>query len=126
MDHESKEKGYYILKKFEYVDLKGISKFMDHAVVDSGCCSHMTGNKAYLSDYEDYNGGFVTFGSDPKGEDAADKEEQHLMQDNEKDFQDELEMLVTQELAAKAMDDVSRQAFVEEKRRITSQKKAAQ
>ncbi|GJZ73319.1 hypothetical protein Tco_0637465 [Tanacetum coccineum] len=28
----------------------------DHAVVDSGCSSHMTGNKAYLSDYEDLNG----------------------------------------------------------------------
>ncbi|GJW95149.1 putative ribonuclease H-like domain-containing protein [Tanacetum coccineum] len=39
----------------------------DHAVVDSGCTSHMTGNKAYLSDYEDYNGGFVAFRSDPKG-----------------------------------------------------------
>ncbi|GKF73527.1 hypothetical protein Tco_0219859, partial [Tanacetum coccineum] len=25
------------------------------------------GNKAYLSDYEDYNGGFVAFRSDPKG-----------------------------------------------------------
>ncbi|GKE39075.1 hypothetical protein Tco_1462480, partial [Tanacetum coccineum] len=59
-------------------------------------------------------------------EDAADKEEQHQMQDNEKDLQDELEMLVTQELVAKAMDDVSRQAFEEEKRRIASQKKAAQ
>ncbi|GJZ51376.1 hypothetical protein Tco_0605891, partial [Tanacetum coccineum] len=39
----------------------------DHAVVDSGCSSHMTGNKDYLSDYEDYNGGFVAFRSDPKG-----------------------------------------------------------
>ncbi|GJR91069.1 hypothetical protein Tco_0215080 [Tanacetum coccineum] len=39
----------------------------DHAVVDSGCSSHMTGNKAYLSDYEDFNGGFMAFGSDPKG-----------------------------------------------------------
>ncbi|GJR59965.1 hypothetical protein Tco_1502127 [Tanacetum coccineum] len=39
----------------------------DHAVVDSGCSSHMTGNKAYLSDYEDLNGGFMAFGSDPKG-----------------------------------------------------------
>ncbi|GKG25981.1 putative ribonuclease H-like domain-containing protein, partial [Tanacetum coccineum] len=29
----------------------------DHAVVDSGCSSHMIGNKAYLLDYEDYNGG---------------------------------------------------------------------
>ncbi|GKB69358.1 hypothetical protein Tco_0930770, partial [Tanacetum coccineum] len=27
----------------------------------------MTGSKAYLSDYEDFNGGFVAFGSDPKG-----------------------------------------------------------
>ncbi|GJX56627.1 ribonuclease H-like domain-containing protein [Tanacetum coccineum] len=198
----------------------------DHAVVDSGCSSHMTGNKAYLSDYADYNGGFMAFGSDPKGgikrefsvartpqqngvakrknrtlievartmladsllpipfwaeavntacygtgligclilnfltnsmnfipvvleiqrfnvdastqdsyiadkdvqdsEDAANKEEQHQMQDNEKDLQDELEMLVTQELVAKAMEDVSRQAFEEEKRRIASQKKAAQ
>ncbi|GKB58167.1 ribonuclease H-like domain-containing protein [Tanacetum coccineum] len=67
MDHESKEKGSFILKKFEYVDPKGISKSVDHAVVDSGCSSHMTGNKAYLLDYEDYNGGFVAFGSDPKG-----------------------------------------------------------
>ncbi|GJU31520.1 hypothetical protein Tco_1175109 [Tanacetum coccineum] len=40
----------------------------DHAVVDSGCSSHMTSNKAYLSDYEDFNGGFVAFGSDPKGD----------------------------------------------------------
>ncbi|GKF16077.1 uncharacterized mitochondrial protein-like protein [Tanacetum coccineum] len=39
----------------------------DHAVADSGCSSHMTGNKAYLSYYEDYNGGFVAFRSDPKG-----------------------------------------------------------
>ncbi|GKC94122.1 hypothetical protein Tco_1159564, partial [Tanacetum coccineum] len=39
----------------------------DHAMVDSGCSSHMTGNKAYLLDYKDYNGGFVAFESDPKG-----------------------------------------------------------
>ncbi|GKB95226.1 hypothetical protein Tco_0981363, partial [Tanacetum coccineum] len=35
--------------------------------MDSGCSSHMTGNKAYLLDYEDFNGGFVAFRSDPKG-----------------------------------------------------------
>ncbi|GJZ89403.1 hypothetical protein Tco_0661185 [Tanacetum coccineum] len=40
----------------------------DPCSVDSGCSSHMTGNKAYLSDYEDYNGGFVVFESDPKGD----------------------------------------------------------
>ncbi|GKC99146.1 ribonuclease H-like domain-containing protein [Tanacetum coccineum] len=59
-------------------------------------------------------------------EDAADKEEQHQMKESEQDLQDELEKMVTQELAAKAMYDVSRQAFEEEKRRIASQKKAAQ
>ncbi|GJU15415.1 putative ribonuclease H-like domain-containing protein [Tanacetum coccineum] len=70
LDHVSKDSGSFMLKKFEYVDPKGISKSImawDHAVVDSGCSNHMTGNKAYLSDYEDSNGGFVAFGSDPKG-----------------------------------------------------------
>ncbi|GJX66188.1 ribonuclease H-like domain-containing protein [Tanacetum coccineum] len=65
MDHESKEKGSFILKKFEYGNPEIC--LQDHAVLDSGCSSHITGNKAYLSDYEDYNGGFVAFGSDPKG-----------------------------------------------------------
>ncbi|GKD19406.1 putative ribonuclease H-like domain-containing protein [Tanacetum coccineum] len=49
-----------------------------------------------------------------------------VMPEDEQVLQDELEMMVTQELVAKAMDDVSRQAFEEEKRRIASQKKAAQ
>ncbi|GJU02464.1 hypothetical protein Tco_1112802 [Tanacetum coccineum] len=30
----------------------------DYGVVDSGCSSYMTGNKTYLSDYEDFNRGF--------------------------------------------------------------------
>ncbi|GKA81390.1 hypothetical protein Tco_0788082, partial [Tanacetum coccineum] len=60
MDHESKEKGSFILKKFEYGNPEIC--LQDHAVVDSGCSSHMTDNKAYLSYYEDYNGGFVAFG----------------------------------------------------------------
>ncbi|GKF89245.1 hypothetical protein Tco_0263208, partial [Tanacetum coccineum] len=59
-------------------------------------------------------------------EDAADKEEQHQIKESEQDLQDELEKMVTQELAAKAIYDVSRQAFEEQKRRIASQKKAAQ
>ncbi|GJR62276.1 putative ribonuclease H-like domain-containing protein [Tanacetum coccineum] len=59
-------------------------------------------------------------------EDAADKEEQHQMKESKQDLQDKLEKMVTQELAAKVMDDVSRQAFEEEKRIIASQKKAAQ
>ncbi|GKE54590.1 hypothetical protein Tco_1489746 [Tanacetum coccineum] len=48
------------------------------------------------------------------------------MKEREQDLQYELEKMVTQELTAKAMDDVSRQAFEEEKRIIASQKKAAQ
>ncbi|GJT52052.1 ribonuclease H-like domain-containing protein [Tanacetum coccineum] len=46
--------------------------------------------------------------------------------EDEQVWKDELEMMVTQELVANAMNDESRQAFEEEKRRIASQKKAAQ
>ncbi|GJU47824.1 putative ribonuclease H-like domain-containing protein [Tanacetum coccineum] len=31
-------------------------------IVDSGCSRHMTGNKAYLAEYQDYNGGPIAFG----------------------------------------------------------------
>ncbi|GKF05204.1 hypothetical protein Tco_0035872 [Tanacetum coccineum] len=65
----SKGKVENVLKKDKWVwRPKGNLEILlqDHAVVDSGCSSHMTGNKAYLSDYEDLNGGFVAFGSDPK------------------------------------------------------------
>ncbi|GJW70983.1 putative ribonuclease H-like domain-containing protein [Tanacetum coccineum] len=31
-------------------------------IVDSGCSRHMTGNKAYLAEYQDFNGGPVAFG----------------------------------------------------------------
>ncbi|GKB97283.1 ribonuclease H-like domain-containing protein [Tanacetum coccineum] len=62
LDHVSKDSGSFMLKKGNPEIL-----LQDHVVVDSGCSSHMTGNKAYLSDYEDFNGGFVAFGSDPKG-----------------------------------------------------------
>ncbi|GKE09434.1 hypothetical protein Tco_1412985 [Tanacetum coccineum] len=47
----------------------------DHAVVDSGCSSHMIGNKAYLSDYEDFNEGFAAFGKEPKTISQALKDE---------------------------------------------------
>ncbi|GJZ43642.1 hypothetical protein Tco_0590897 [Tanacetum coccineum] len=58
--------------------------------------------------------------------DVSDKEGQHQMPEDEQVLHDELEKMVTQELTAKAIDDVSRQAFKEEKRRIESQKKATQ
>ncbi|GKF10605.1 hypothetical protein Tco_0048531 [Tanacetum coccineum] len=31
-------------------------------IVDSGCSRHMTGNKAYLAEFQDFNGGHVAFG----------------------------------------------------------------
>ncbi|GKC38989.1 uncharacterized mitochondrial protein-like protein [Tanacetum coccineum] len=60
LDHVSKDSGSFMLKKVEEL-------LQDHAVMDCGCSSHMTGNKAYLSDYKDYNRGFMAFGSDSKG-----------------------------------------------------------
>ncbi|GKE00379.1 ribonuclease H-like domain-containing protein [Tanacetum coccineum] len=41
-------------------------EYREKEVFDSGCSRHMTGNKFYLTEYEDYNGGFVSFG-DGKG-----------------------------------------------------------
>nr|GEV01266.1 hypothetical protein [Tanacetum cinerariifolium] len=39
----------------------------DKGVIDSGCSRHMTGNISYLSDFKEINGGYVTFGGNPKG-----------------------------------------------------------
>ncbi|GJY56852.1 ribonuclease H-like domain-containing protein [Tanacetum coccineum] len=40
----------------------------DKGVVDSGCSRHMTGNKSFLTDYQDINGGFVAFGGESIGD----------------------------------------------------------
>ncbi|GJW77026.1 putative ribonuclease H-like domain-containing protein [Tanacetum coccineum] len=39
----------------------------DQGVIDSGCSRHMTGNMSYLTDYEEIDGGYVTFEGNPKG-----------------------------------------------------------
>ncbi|GJS40932.1 putative ribonuclease H-like domain-containing protein [Tanacetum coccineum] len=59
-------------------------------------------------------------------EDVADKEEQHQMSDAEQAMKDELEKMVAQEVVAQAVDDATRQAFKEEKRKNASIKKAPQ
>nr|GEX99367.1 hypothetical protein [Tanacetum cinerariifolium] len=41
-------------------------EYKEKGVIDSGCFRHMTRNKCYLTDYEDYDSGFVSFG-DGKG-----------------------------------------------------------
>ncbi|GJY19145.1 putative ribonuclease H-like domain-containing protein [Tanacetum coccineum] len=39
----------------------------DQGLIDSGCLRHMTGNMSYLTDYEEIDRGYVSFGGNPKG-----------------------------------------------------------
>ncbi|GJY65837.1 putative ribonuclease H-like domain-containing protein [Tanacetum coccineum] len=96
----------------------------DHAVVDSGCSSHMTGNKAYLSDYEDFNGALCYLGSDPK--EGSSRKDKGPTQDNITASTTTSQDKDSIEDVSSTMDDVSRQAFEEENRRIASQTKATQ
>ncbi|GJS62169.1 hypothetical protein Tco_0656953 [Tanacetum coccineum] len=54
IDHTSKDSGSCMLKRFDYVGLQGRLK-------------HMTGNKSFLTDYQEVDGGFVAFAGSPKG-----------------------------------------------------------
>ncbi|GKC17070.1 putative ribonuclease H-like domain-containing protein [Tanacetum coccineum] len=55
LNHISKNNGASMsFKRFDYIDAQGRSK-------------HMTGNKSYLTDYEEIDGGFVAFGGNSKG-----------------------------------------------------------
>ncbi|GKE47832.1 hypothetical protein Tco_1479090, partial [Tanacetum coccineum] len=58
IDHTSKDSGLYMFKRFDYVDLQGRL---------SGCSRHMTGNKSFLTDYQEVDGRFGAFGGSPKG-----------------------------------------------------------
>ncbi|GKE61996.1 hypothetical protein Tco_1512363 [Tanacetum coccineum] len=54
-------------KKYSYINGNPQQKeYKEKGVIDSGCLRHMTGNKCYLTEYEDYDGRFVSFG-DGKG-----------------------------------------------------------
>ncbi|GKA80168.1 putative ribonuclease H-like domain-containing protein, partial [Tanacetum coccineum] len=66
IDHISKDSGSYTPKRFDYVDPQGRLK-SDQGIFDSGCSRHMTGNKSYLTDYQEIDGGFVAFGGNAKG-----------------------------------------------------------
>ncbi|GJS29746.1 putative ribonuclease H-like domain-containing protein [Tanacetum coccineum] len=66
IDHNSKDSGSYMLKKFDYVDLQGKLK-SDQGIFDSGCSRHMIGNKSFLTYYQEVDGGFVAFAGSPKG-----------------------------------------------------------
>ncbi|GJZ06724.1 putative reverse transcriptase domain-containing protein, partial [Tanacetum coccineum] len=41
--------------------IKPSAALKNKGIIDSGCSRHMTGNKAYLAEYQDYNGGPVSF-----------------------------------------------------------------
>ncbi|GKA51308.1 hypothetical protein Tco_0744504 [Tanacetum coccineum] len=58
IDHTSKDRGSYMFTRFYYVNLQGRL---------NGCSRHMTGNKSFLTDYQDVDGGFVAFAGSPKG-----------------------------------------------------------
>nr|GEY09305.1 hypothetical protein [Tanacetum cinerariifolium] len=40
----------------------------DQEIFDSGCSRHIMGNKSFLIDYQEIDGGFVAFGGSPKGD----------------------------------------------------------
>ncbi|GJZ53227.1 hypothetical protein Tco_0608112 [Tanacetum coccineum] len=46
------------LKRYNYIDAQGRS---------NGCSRHMTGNIAYLSDFKEFDGGYVAFGGGAYG-----------------------------------------------------------
>ncbi|GJU70050.1 hypothetical protein Tco_1256309 [Tanacetum coccineum] len=55
LDHVSRNNGASMsFKRFDYIDAQGRSK-------------HMTGNRSYLTDYEEIDGGFVAFRGNSKG-----------------------------------------------------------
>ncbi|GJV77356.1 putative ribonuclease H-like domain-containing protein [Tanacetum coccineum] len=45
----------------------GIPPTDDQGYVDSGCSRNMTGNISYLSDFQEFDGGYVTFGGGVRG-----------------------------------------------------------
>ncbi|GJV77556.1 putative ribonuclease H-like domain-containing protein [Tanacetum coccineum] len=59
LDHVSRNNGTSMsFKRFDYIDAQGKS---------NGCTRHMTGNRSYLTGYEEIDGGFVAFGVNSKG-----------------------------------------------------------
>ncbi|GJW96777.1 putative ribonuclease H-like domain-containing protein [Tanacetum coccineum] len=59
---------YYTKPTLRPKDLKqDVKTFRVQNMTTAGTRAVVNTGKAYLSDYEDYNGGFMAFGSDPKG-----------------------------------------------------------
>ncbi|GKB38876.1 retrovirus-related pol polyprotein from transposon TNT 1-94, partial [Tanacetum coccineum] len=56
-----------LYNNFKIVEQKGKPQQDDTGFVDSGCSRHMTGNIAYLSDFKEFDRGYVTFGGGAHG-----------------------------------------------------------
>ncbi|GJZ37619.1 putative ribonuclease H-like domain-containing protein [Tanacetum coccineum] len=65
IDHTSKDSGSYMFKRFDYGNPQ--YTLQDQGIFDSGYSNHMTGNKSFLVDYQEVDGGFVPFAGSPKG-----------------------------------------------------------
>nr|GFA08604.1 ribonuclease H-like domain-containing protein [Tanacetum cinerariifolium] len=52
-------------KRFDYGNPQ--LKLQEKGVIDSGWSRHITENMFYLSEYEEIDDGYVSFGGDPKG-----------------------------------------------------------
>ncbi|GKB82802.1 hypothetical protein Tco_0949697 [Tanacetum coccineum] len=56
----------------------------DQGVIDNGCSRHMIWNMSYLTDYEEIDGGYVTFGGNLKGGKIIRKVQLHALVDGKK------------------------------------------
>ncbi|GKA79005.1 putative ribonuclease H-like domain-containing protein [Tanacetum coccineum] len=57
---ENKGKGVNTVKASACWGNPQQKEYKEKGVIDSGCSRHMTGNKCYLTEYEDYDGGYDT------------------------------------------------------------------
>nr|GEV98798.1 hypothetical protein [Tanacetum cinerariifolium] len=58
-------------KKVDHICLKDFTMLIFKAgsrIFDNGCSRHMTGKKSFLTDYQEFDGGFYAFGGNPKSE----------------------------------------------------------
>ncbi|GJV59387.1 ribonuclease H-like domain-containing protein [Tanacetum coccineum] len=66
--HSAKSKTYFLIKHNQLLRGHfGMPQQDDKGFVDSGCSRHMTGNIAHLSDFKEFDGGYVTFGGGAYG-----------------------------------------------------------
>ncbi|GJT84654.1 ribonuclease H-like domain-containing protein [Tanacetum coccineum] len=61
------EQAKYPRKTVKVLEGNPQQELKDKRVIDSGCSRHMIGNRSYLTNYEEINGGFVAFGGSTKG-----------------------------------------------------------